>query len=131
MNFNLKEVFMKYLILILMLLSFNCYAYKIGDKVELGGTSSCSACQEAKQLLISAHIKFTEISPTTDSNYIPQLYVNGKFKGYGVNVVEDYINEDQQNKTNSGNDDSGSWYMNTANPLSPLSPLSPLGAFDD
>lgn len=86
---------MKYLVLLIVLLiaflSLNCYAYRPGDRVTLGTTASCPACTEAKILLKTARIPFKEIEPTNISMFIPQLFVNGKYLGNGVDTVEDYI----------------------------------------
>ena len=50
----------------------------------------CPACAEANQELTAAHIKYVNL-PATTGNYVPQLYVNGMFCGYGTDTVEAYI----------------------------------------
>lgn len=79
-------------VILLSTVCMNSWAYKVGDKVVLKTSNGCGACQEAKQLLNSKHIPYTETSPNS-GKYVPQLYVNGKFKGYGVDAVESYIHE--------------------------------------
>ena len=84
---------MKLILIILgMCVVLNCNAYKIGDKVELGSSKECPACQVAKELLKDSHIPYKEVKPSNkDSEYIPQLYVNGKFVGYGIDVIKEYV----------------------------------------
>lgn len=63
---------------------------KPNDNVVLKTSSGCGACVEAKQLLNAAHVRYAE-QQATGGGYVPQLYVNGKFKGYGVDTVERYL----------------------------------------
>lgn len=78
--------------LTLIVYSTQGYAYHVSDKVMLGSKDSCENCQEAKELLYEAGIPFTVIKPTNNSNYVPQLFVNNRYIGSGVGVVETYIN---------------------------------------
>lgn len=78
-------------VILAMFISINSLAYKRGDVVQLGTENTCIACQEAKDELNKNNIPFTEIEPTQDSDFIPQLYVNGKYMGSGVESVEEYI----------------------------------------
>lgn len=73
-------------------IALNVFAYRPGDIVVLKTTPTCSACKEAKKILNSHHIKYIEQAPN-GGKFVPQLYVNGKFKGYGVDSVISYVGE--------------------------------------
>lgn len=73
-------------------LVINCaLAYTPGDKVMLVTTKTCPACKIAKNILTSYHVPYTETTKKVWA--VPQLYVNGKFKGYGIGSVQRYVNE--------------------------------------
>lgn len=77
---------------IAMFIVLNCSAYHKGDKVELAVMNGCGACEIAEYELTGNHISFTTIPPTKESRGVPQLFVNGRYVGMGVFVVEEYIN---------------------------------------
>lgn len=84
---------MKYFIFLFLLFSSLCLAYKLNDKVEISTLPECPACQEAKDLLKKNNIPFKEIQPNSKySEYVPQLFVNGKYLGSGTDIIEIYIN---------------------------------------
>lgn len=85
----MKEV-LKKLLLSLCLLSSLALAYRPGDKVVLTTLPGCEACEQAKQILYSHHIKFS--TKQESWGYAPKLYVNGKYMGTGVGAVETYAN---------------------------------------
>lgn len=73
--------------------------YVPGDRVVLQTTQGCGACEEAKDILNSHHIKFTEDRSRT-TGLFPKLYVNGviycKGGGFlcaGTKPVINYVNE--------------------------------------
>lgn len=70
----------------------NVNAYNPKDRIELRVSSECSACKEAEALLKARGVVFTERSASS-GKYVPQLYVNGKFEGYGVGAVEEYLSK--------------------------------------
>lgn len=81
---------MKYLLGVLLALSAGVsVAHNRGDIVVLLVSDGCSACQEAKSILLSHHIRF---STEQGTGIVPQLFVNGKYVGTGSNVVEYYAN---------------------------------------
>lgn len=68
----------------------SAYAYRLGDVVVLGVIDQCSACKYAEIQLDRNHIPYTIKKATTVA---PELCVNGVLKGYGTNVVDEYIRE--------------------------------------
>lgn len=80
------------LIILLILFSFSCFAYRPGDKVVLISSKNCPACTEAKNMLKSKGIPFME-KMDNKAWIVPQLFVNGKYRGTGTGAVWGYINE--------------------------------------
>lgn len=67
-------------------------AQKQTHRVVLVTMPGCPACDEAKQLLRAAGIKFSTTSKGQPGvGYVPQLFVDGKYKGYGVGPVSQFI----------------------------------------
>jgi glutaredoxin len=62
------------------------------DIVVLVTAPNCPACETAKQMLKQHNIKYTIGDyKKYKARLVPQLYVNGKYLGYGVDAVEKYI----------------------------------------
>lgn len=61
------------------------------DSVVLHVMNGCDACQQAEQLLNKHHIKYSTVHK--GGEIVPQLWVNGRFKGYGIRAVEVYVKQ--------------------------------------
>jgi glutaredoxin len=87
----MKQILNKLIaVLGLMLLSFSVFAAQ--PKVVLVTAPGCPACDEAKQILKAHGIKYTTTSKGYPGvRYVPQLFVDGKYKGYGVGPVEVFV----------------------------------------
>lgn len=75
------------LLILLVLITFSVKAYNKGDIVKLTVSEDCSYCKEAENILKKYHIPFTV---KNGDGPVPQLYVNDKYIGIGVEAVENY-----------------------------------------
>jgi glutaredoxin len=81
--------------IILATISLSSFAgYHKGDKVVLVTSPNCPACETSKKELRANNIPFVIKSykdPQYKAMFVPQLYVNGKYKGTGSEAVHRWI----------------------------------------